>query len=172
MATAFCFVERVRPRRSGLAGVWEPCQHRLTPVCHDVIAAWLIGAHIACTCRQQCQELVQSERCLMGMSANRGLLAQPALLIPLAEVGSVEFARAAGTSSTFDLLLHARDGAMHEVPLALSTWDFAAARALKRLCIAFVSCIDPFSAAKCCSMDSPLIVNPFMCEQEHLHEAL
>jgi len=95
------------------------------------------------------------------MSANRGLLAQPALLIPLAEVGSVEFARAAGASSTFDLLLHARDGATHEVPPALSAWDSAAARALKRLCVAFVSCIncDPFSSAKCCSMDSPLIVN-------------
>jgi hypothetical protein len=40
--------------------------------------------------------------------------AQPALLIPLSELGSVEFARAAGTSSTFDLVLHARDGAAHE----------------------------------------------------------
>jgi len=40
--------------------------------------------------------------------------AQPALLIPLSGLGSVEFARAAGTSSTFDLVLHARDGAAHE----------------------------------------------------------
>ena len=77
----------------------------------------------------------------MGMSANRGLPAQPALLIPLAEVGSVEFARAAGASATFDLLLHARDGASHEVRPALSAWHSAAARALKRLCIAFASCI-------------------------------
>ena len=68
-------------------------------------------------------------------------MAQPALLVPLAEVGSVEFARAAGASATFDLLLHARDGATHEVPLARSAWDPAAARASKRLCIAFMSCI-------------------------------
>ncbi|KAK9819373.1 hypothetical protein WJX81_008487 [Elliptochloris bilobata] len=55
-----------------------------------------------------------SQGWLFPMAAAFCFLERPALLLPLAEIGSVEFARAAGTSSTFDLLLHARDGTTHE----------------------------------------------------------
>ena len=51
---------------------------------------------------------------MYGSTAKTQRPVQPALLLPLDDIGSVEFARAAGTSSTFDLLLHARDGSTHE----------------------------------------------------------
>lgn len=39
---------------------------------------------------------------------------QPALFIPLADIASMELARAGGTSSTFDVYVHTRDGGVRE----------------------------------------------------------
>lgn len=99
MAAAFCFLERVR----------EPVNNsNLTlhgrPQCPHHIATW-VPDHLATGC---CQGPAY------GSTAKPQRPVQPALLLPLDDIGSVEFARAAGTSSTFDLLLHALDGSTHE----------------------------------------------------------
>jgi hypothetical protein len=39
---------------------------------------------------------------------------QPALFLPHSGIRSLELMRAGGTSSTFDLVVHCRSGAVHE----------------------------------------------------------